>query len=315
MSHQVDSLAYTGATPWHGIGRVLPKYATVEDMVREAGIDWEVSGFPVFCHRATPTAGQELVTVPGYKSLVRQDTGTPLAIVGDEYGIVQNKDAFGIAAAACMGDARAEVGGALDGGRRVFILLSMNSMEIAGDEVKPYLLCYAGHDGRTPVAVRFTPVRVVCANTMAAALSGGSLTELRIRHTSHASDRVQAAADMITAARAYFGEFHARALALVKQRLTQTQAIDITTALFRPYKSAGKTIVPAMGQKVLQLFTRQGYAATDRHLADTRWGYFNALTAALDHNGRNTGPSARMARAVSGSQDALRGQALELLAA
>lgn len=319
MSHMIDRLAYTGETPWHGLGRRLPKHATIDQMIDEAGLGFEVVECPLFADLRSLgyTGDKRGVRLEDRKALVRKDNGVVLSDVGTDYGYVPYRDCFEIAAAAVGEDkACAEVGATLDEGRRAFILLSMASLDVAGDEVKPYLLVYAGHDGRTPIACRFTPVRVVCQNTLTAAIGHKDSTEIRIRHTSNAAQRVAQAAIMIASAREYFGAFHIRAQRLVKQSLGMNKALDITTALFPAKRNAtGQLIVPAMGAKVLQLFAGQDRVRQDAHLAGTAWGYFQALTAALDHNGRNGGPTARLNRSIQGTQDALRGKALELLAA
>ena len=70
MAHLVDSLAWSGQVPWHGLGTKLPENVTGEDMVRVAGLDWNVIPKPLFAGLDEATGYG--VSVPGYKALVRE---------------------------------------------------------------------------------------------------------------------------------------------------------------------------------------------------------------------------------------------------
>lgn len=311
MAHMIDSLAWTGATPWHGLGRSLPKHATVDEMIRFGGLDWEVVPAPLFAK-----VGNAMVEVSDKVALTRSDRGTVLSVVGDDYGIIQNREIFGLAEAAVgAGNACAEVAGALAGGKRVFVVLSMReAFEVAGEALKPYLLFCGGHDGAMSVRGRFCATRVVCQNTLNIALDEQA-TEIVIRHTRKAHERVEAARQVIEAARNYFGVFHARALALAAQRISVPGFISVAEQLFPTYRNAaGENVTPHAQGKVVALFKGQAHT-TDSRIAGTKWGAFNAVTALLDHNGRNTGKESRMSRTLTGADDAFRTKAFNMILA
>jgi len=302
MAHMIDSLAWTGTVPWHGLGRQIPKHATVEEVIRFGGLDWKVIPRALAAFDENGNG----VTVGGYKALVRSDRpDVVLATTSEGYGIVQNDEALSLAAAAVgEGSAVAEVCGALDEGRRIFVVLNCHEarINIAGETVEPYILCYTGHDGSTAVGFRFTPVRVVCQNTLSAALSGSTPHELTVRHTRNAAERVKTAATVIAKARDYFGAFNHAALSLVSRRLTMGKAEEIGAALFPTYtsKTDGKVIVPANQRKVIELFRRQP-DTSDANIAGTRWGFYNAVAALVDHNIRGSKGERKMERALAGS--------------
>ncbi|MGH6631586.1 MAG: DUF932 domain-containing protein, partial [Burkholderiales bacterium] len=175
--------------------------------------------------------------------------------------------------------------------------------------------CYAGHDGSTSVGFRFTPVRIVCQNTLSAALYGETPNEITIRHTRNAAERVARAAAMISSARLYFGRFHHAALSLVKRYMPLDTAQEFSERLFPTYRNAvGDRIVPMNQRKVFELFRLQGKGGRrDGEVAGTRWGYFNAVTALLDHNARGSTAGRRMDRAIGGSD--VRDRALSMLLA
>lgn len=313
MAHMIDSLTWTGAVPWHGLGRQIPKHATVEEMIRFGGLDWQVIPRPL---AAFDEAGNG-TTVGGFKALVRSDRPeTVLSVVSEGYGIVQNDEALSLAAAA-VGDgvAAAEVCGALDEGRRIFVVLNVEQagMSVAGEQIEPYVVCYTGHDGSTAVGFRFTPVRVVCQNTLSAALGGETPHEITVRHTRNAADRVKVAATVINQARDYFGRFNHLALELVKRRLSMGDAEALSAKLFPRYKNKdGKVLVPANQTKVIELFKRQPQTS-DANISGTRWGYYNAITALVDHNLRGGKGERKMERALASSE--IKDHAMHLLLA
>ena len=42
MAHLIDTMAYTGQTPWHGLGNVLPPQQSLDIWLQAAGMDWTI---------------------------------------------------------------------------------------------------------------------------------------------------------------------------------------------------------------------------------------------------------------------------------
>lgn len=321
MAHLIDSLSYGGAVPWHGLGRQLPANVTGDEMIRFAGLDWEVIPRPLAAEMHDGT----LAPVAGHVALTRSDRNTVLSVVSDRYGIIQNREALTLLDAAVgEGSAVYHVAGALDEGRQVFLLAEVatpgHTWTVKGEEMKPYLLLATGHDATRALTCMFTAVRVVCNNTVSVALSDEVSPRLTIRHTKNAAERVKQAAHVIARARTYFRGFSERALALAAQEITTARVREITEALFPALKVDGRpTVTPGVEKaraKVVALFDRQG-ESTDRRIAGTAWGYFNAVAAYTDHNvNRRGGDDGRMrAILLDGQAERIKQRALELLAA
>ncbi len=186
MPDGIDTMAYNRVkgAPWHGKGEPFDGLMTAGECVREAGLDWGVAKVPL---RLNDEGGLPL---SGISALVRtdkpsNDRGRILGIVGDEYQPLQNWDAFRFFDAAVgEGKARYETAGSIDNGKRVWLLASLGDpiTPVKNDEVKPFLLLANGHDGQLMVHVKFTPVRVVCQNTLAMALVDGDRRHVALRH-------------------------------------------------------------------------------------------------------------------------------------
>jgi phage/plasmid-like protein (TIGR03299 family) len=169
--HNVETMAWTSERPWHGLGVEVSNDLTAEQMLKAAQLDWTVSTHPIF----TQIGDQKL----GLKemALVRDTDNSILDIVGSDWEPNQNQTAFEFFKEFVdTGDMTMETAGSLQDGRLVWGLAKVKeSFELfGGDKVESYLLFSNPHKYGWSIDVRFTPVRVVCNNTLTLALSGTS---------------------------------------------------------------------------------------------------------------------------------------------
>lgn len=191
MSHEVETMFTTGAAPWHGLGVRLQNPPTVADAIVQAGLDWTVGKVPL-CRldRAYQigTLQESDALVPSYAT-VRSSDGAYLGTVGPQWTPLQNERAFAwFQPFIDSGDCSLEAAGALRGGKHVWVLAKINRdpIEISpGDGIEAYLLLSNAHDGSRVARAGFTPIRVVCQNTLSAAHVEGASRLLRIRHTAN----------------------------------------------------------------------------------------------------------------------------------
>ena len=76
MSHLIDTMAYTGQTPWHQLGHALPKKQSIDVWSQAAGMQWKIQETPVR-YMATGDADAlygEALEFPEQKVLYRSDT-------------------------------------------------------------------------------------------------------------------------------------------------------------------------------------------------------------------------------------------------
>ena len=171
MSHEIEivngqaSMAYVGETPWHGLGVRLPDEVAPYQMMEAAGLDWAVE------KQALVTAEGAAVTEK--EALVRTSDNKVLDIVGKNWNPVQNEEAFNFFNDFCAtGGMSMHTAGSLKGGQVVWALAKVNdSFELfGGDKVESYLLFSNPHKFGQAIDVRFTPIRVVCNNTLTLSL-------------------------------------------------------------------------------------------------------------------------------------------------
>jgi phage/plasmid-like protein (TIGR03299 family) len=174
-------MAYFGQVPWHRLGTALEE-ADLYDWPtasKKAGLDWEVELVPL-----VTADTQAQVT---HRAVRRTSDARVLGVVGPRYATLQNKDAFGwFQPFLDAREAALHTAGSLRNGSRVWVLARLNRDPLViaeGDEVEKFILLSHGHDGSLAVRCGFTPIRVVCANTLSMAHGSDASKLIRIKHT------------------------------------------------------------------------------------------------------------------------------------
>ena len=146
MSANVESMFYVREKPWHGLGTRVDEAPTSIDALVLAGLDWQVNQKNVYT--------QDGNIIPGYKANIRGTDDSALGIVSDKYKVVQNEDAFQFTDDLLGAGVTYETAGALQGGRKVWMLAKMPQRYIiSGDEITPYLVVMNSHDGSSGIKV------------------------------------------------------------------------------------------------------------------------------------------------------------------
>ena len=188
MPANVETMFYVREKPWHGLGTEVKEAPTSADALIYAGLDWEVVQKDVYTRDGT--------RISGYKVNTRSTDSATLGIVSDRYKVVQNEDAFQFTDDLLGAGVTYETAGALQGGRKVWMLARMpHRYIIAGDEIAPYLVVMNSHDGSSGIKVAMTPIRVVCQNTLNLALNSAKRIWTIVQHHDSFLDLADPASD------------------------------------------------------------------------------------------------------------------------
>jgi phage/plasmid-like protein (TIGR03299 family) len=209
MSHDINYNHQTGKhsffsvkeKAWHNLGQIITDYPTSAEAIKFAGLDYTVEKRTLFTFDNDNQNGITDVIipeieVPGHYATVRTDTEQVLGVVGKDYQVVQNIDAFSFFDS-IVGNKDGilyETAGSLGKGERIFITAKLPDYIRVGkdDLIEQYLFLTTSHDGYGSITAAFTPVRIVCANTLNAAMRNHSNC-IKIRHTASAQDRLSQA--------------------------------------------------------------------------------------------------------------------------
>jgi phage/plasmid-like protein (TIGR03299 family) len=277
-----DGLMYTGATPWHGLGVKLDSPATAAEAIAAAGLDWTVIKKPVYVRNIH--GGFE--EVAGKAAIVREDTQEVFTIMGDGYEPTQQRDAFNMFDGVVgLGEAVYHTAGSLFGGRKIFVLARLpEDIEIVpGDVVQPYILLSNSHDGSQALRMQLTPIRVVCANTLSAALRGGG--GFYAKHTKNVLARASEAREVLGLAHAYYEMFARQVDQLVNTRMT---VIEVQEYLQRVYRFKGDQTYGDQDHRILKAYETTldllGHPTnTVGGIQGTKWAAYNAVSYYVDH--------------------------------
>jgi len=317
MAHMIDTttgraaIAYAGETPWHNLGQQLTPGASIETWTREAGLAYTVLESPVLYKTEAASAPE---VFKGRKVLHRSDTGGALAVVSDGYHVVQPAEVMGFFEKLVeIGGFQLETAGVLSHGKRVWGLARVNDGAeiLGGDVVRPYVLLGTSYDGTMATVAKFTSVRVVCHNTITAALGSGE--SVRVLHSERFdADRVRQDLGIVADA---WDRFLIQSRQLAGEPLSATDADMFVRSLLEPYKSPGVPVSESRAyRRILELFNGKAIGSDIPGVVGTRWGMLNAVTELVDHE-RGRSDNTRIESAWFGTGAALKNRALELLAA
>lgn len=185
---------------WHGLGQIVSEYPTSAEAIQYAGLDYRVEKRRLFTFDTGNSFGnadtiQPSIEVPSYFATMRTDNDAVFGVVGKDYQVIQNKDAFSFFDSIVEGEGiQYETAGALGKGERIFITAKLpNYIQVgSNDLIEKYLFLTTSHDGFGAITAAFTPVRIVCANTLNAAMHNHT-NSIKIRHTANAKERLQQA--------------------------------------------------------------------------------------------------------------------------
>ena len=226
MAHKLNetngkvSFAARGEKAWHGLGQYVSEAMTSEQAIELGGLNYTVEKRPLYA----PGWEGTMVEAEGHYGNVRTDTNEILGIVKGRYKIVQNKDAFGFFDAIIdKGEAIFETAGALGKGERIFVTAKLpEDMLVRGEKVEKYNMLTNSHDGTSKIIAGFTPIRVVCNNTLTAALKNLD-NKVSISHTASAESRLKEASRVMGIASKYMDEVNMTFESMTTRRLSDLE--------------------------------------------------------------------------------------------
>jgi phage/plasmid-like protein (TIGR03299 family) len=291
---------------------VLDGTLPARDAFRLADADWPVVSTPIFDPLGAP--------IEGYQAISRGDNGQVLSVQSASYTIVQNEQLIRLAEA-LHEDASMDAVVVLQEGRKVAFTARIKGAEadvVKNDPVHQYLVGCTSHDGTVSFQTIFSPIRVVCQNTLSATLRhadrASSKKRISIRHTANADALIARLPEIIC--------FKRQEFTATIEELQEMARASCTTAQFKAYceqvfadQLAG-TINDKRGDKsssrpkvitdLPQWDTLCNKMAGDAIGSDikgvqgTMWGAYNTVTEFLTHEaGRSAGIEADRRRLES----------------
>ena len=308
MAHLIDSMAYTGQTPWHGLGNILPPHQSLDVWLQAAGMNWTIEQSDVLYQGAPDNP--ILHTYPDSKVLYRSDTLAPLSVVSQRYNVVQPHEVLHFYQDLVeAGGFELETAGSLKGGRKLWALAKTGQdlMLKGGDLVKSYLLLATSCDGTLCTTAQFTSVRVVCNNTLQVAV-GNQTGAIKVPHsTQFDATAVKQALGLGVSQWDHFGQY---AKELSQRPVAPQEALRFFSDLLAQPLDEESIVLTRSVQRLYELYQGAGMGAELVSSHNTAWGLVNAVTEYVDHHRRTRSQDHRLDSAWFGQGAQLKSRAL-----
>lgn len=285
--HLVETIAYMGDQPWHGLGNRLTGGQSIEQWKRSAGMDWAIEESEVRYITGRNGVGT-ISAYPGQKVLYRSDTKAPLAVVSKRFQVVQPGEILEFYRDLTeVGGFELETAGVLREGRKVWALARTGqSARLAGkDQVDGYLLLATACDGTLATTAQFTSVRVVCNNTLRIAV-GDRHGAIKVPHRSQFDPEAIKRQLGITVAS--WDGFVNRMKALVATPVDPDSVVGLLRRVLTYPSQLGRP--PVVNEQAVRaaraLYQGDGKGANLASSRGTAWGLLNSVTEYVDHHRR-----------------------------
>ena len=313
MAHELEmingeaQMAYAGDVPWHGLGVKVSNDLTPEQMLKAAGLNWTVDPVELFAE----VGDKRLAT--GHRALVRSTDQRVLDVITDDWNPVQNQEAFEFFNDFVgAGEMEMHTAGSLKDGKIVWALAKVKeSFELFNgrDQVDAYLHFTNPHSYGQSIDVRFTPIRVVCNNTLTLSLNMKSKNMVKVSHRRQFNaDEVKEA---LGVAKEKLAKYKEMAQYLSQKRYTDESVTDYFKRVFPVLttKTDSEKVLSKSAERGLEII-REGDQPGAEYGTGTWWEAFNAITYMTDHEiGRSV--DTRLTSAWYGANKNLKTKALE----
>ena len=285
--HLVETMAYAGEKPWHGLGTKLTTLQPIDVWKRQAGMDWMIEESEVRYITGNHTVGA-IHSFPEQKVLYRSDTKRPLAVVSKRFQVVQPEEVLEFYRDLTeYSGFELETAGVLKEGRKFWALARTGqSTTLKGkDQVNGYLLLATACDGSLATTAQFTSVRVVCNNTLQIAL-GDNRGAVKVPHRSEFN--ADAVKQQLGLTVAPWNRFVAKMKDLVACPVDPDSVDGLLRRMLVYSGQPGKA--PVVNEQAVRsvraLYDGGGRGAQLASSRGTAWGLLNSVTEYVDHHRR-----------------------------
>jgi len=265
---------------WHNVGVRVENAVTSREAIELARLDYQVKLTDIY----VKTEQGEII-VDGKKATIRTANYQVLGVVGNRYNIVQNIEAFEFFDSVVKtGEAIYHSAGALGNGERIWILAKLPNDIIVFDRdiVNKYLLLTNSHDGASALKMYFTPIRVVCQNTLNASLTHAK-DGISIRHTASVKSKIEEARRILGLALNFYEKFESNVKLLATRNMTSQEIDEYFDRVLGIKENQEVSTRTENVKKELKYLQKFGKGNNVEGIKNTAWTVYNAVTEYVDY--------------------------------
>ena len=330
MAHLVETMAYTGLTPWHGLGSQLPEKQPLEVWAQAAGMDWQIKESPVHFSIDNVHNASMFGSFDEQKVLYRSDTNTALSVVSNRYQVVQPMEVLEFYRDLTeQAGFELETAGVLKGGRKFWALARTGKSTVlkGNDLVNGYVLLATSCDGSLATIAMPTTVRVVCNNTLSIAVNGAEQA-VKVSHRSNFD--ADAVKQRLGIAVSQWDQFMYEMKVLSERKVNVKEANRYFETLLSSSQADSAPVIGSKShlkllnaqsesvmpnerayKKLQAMYGGQGRGAELTAAKDTAWGLLCAVTEFVDHERQARSSENRLDSAWFGNGAQMKQKALE----
>lgn len=228
MAANIDTMLYVGEKPWHQLGAQYTSadLTCTEDIIKGAQMDWTVG--------IEKMKADGLGDIPNYHAVYREDNQAILGVVNRARPeLVQNIDAFKSFEELLNKEVSVETAASLGHGEHIFGCFKINEgYTLMDDAIDHYFVVLNEHDKSDgKVTILNTPIRVVCQNTLASALST-AVYKLRVAVTNNAAYNAEMARRIIAGGNIAQNQLESKAMKLYNKKISRDHVEALLDELF-----------------------------------------------------------------------------------
>lgn len=334
MAHLIDSMAFVGDTPWHGLGNQLTPKQPIDVWACQAGMNWSIEASPVRYLASQSSLGDTqgssyfsqmlkhpkqdiIMPFDDHKVLYRSDTHAPLSVVSQRYHVVQPREILEFYRDLTeKADFELETAGVLKGGRKLWALArtGQSASIKAKDVSNGYILLATACDGTMATTAQFTSIRVVCNNTLAIALKQGSTFNqgmVKVPHNTRFD--AQAVKQQLGISISAWDEYIYQLNQLSNRKVKNA---EVDRYLWQVFNDKVAPISSSFNERAMNkcksLFEGHGRGAMLDSAKGTAFGLLNSVTEFVDHERRAKSTDHRLESAWFGNGAVIKQRALDL---
>lgn len=303
MAANVENMFSVREIPWHGQGIILEDYPSYEAAIKAAGLQWDVEKAQAVQMLADGTIRE----LKGDFEIRRATDGQHYGFVKETYVPFQNQELFDLSKEMIGLGAMIESAGSLDKGRVIWMCAKTEGTVFAEELIDDYYVLTNTHGGGGAIRAAISPIRVVCQNTLNAALNGAKRS-WSYRHTTNVKSHVDEAVQTLKNGKAYMealgeeistmklaGITEAKAKEVLDQivvqetatKLAKIEALKKTTPLNRSERIRNLEKIASLQQDVVDvqddLYARYFDAPDLQEMGHNQFRLWNAISDYATH--------------------------------
>jgi phage/plasmid-like protein (TIGR03299 family) len=261
----------TRVPTWATTGMDVSELSNVAKVLQKSKLDYVVEKTTIHLPNGN--------TIQDKFATVNTSNGSVMGIVGNQYNICQNEDAFDFVN--YINEDLEFVKAGQTGGGIVYIIAKLPKTTVLDDEMTPYVIFQNGHNGQIPIRAAITPLRMICQNQFNMSFAKTANT-INIRHASTMDLRMKTAQDVLKKTTDYMKSFKVGADELFSIKIANKEE-EIIESYYQIEEN--KTMIYAERQERKRLNLMKAYRDCDdnQNFRGTAWGMINAYSDILTH--------------------------------